>query len=1256
MKNKMKTVTAVLLVLSMMLSSFYGVKTVEASGNERVFRGEGYCITLRQQSSWADGFTAEAEVQNTSGEKMRNWQIDMGVLDGTLVNVWNAEWKQEKNKCTFDCKEFNRVIQPGQSISFGYQMEGASFDDVELLELTQKSRRVHDKDDYTISYRIVNQWEKHAVIEADIYNYLPQSIQDWKISFEFAGKITNIWNADILSENGSTYEIQNKEYNAEIPSGGKVTFGFEAEFSENRIVCPEEGILEGVGEAAKTPEPETPSVEDFDPETDACVYQDVENMDWNREMIHADAQIVEEEKKKAEDTVRVALLDSGVNYSDAVYVSKRKNFVPGEDDYSLLFEDGSGHGTAIAEVLAADPDAEPLGMSEADWDDVGEAEYFDEEGNLETTESEQIKEENDEQEDDGDLTLGDLLDSGYKGIKGINPGVDLYSAKILDAENETTVERVVKAIDWAIENDSDIISMSFGMPEDSEELHEAVQKAARHGILMIAAAGNGDAVDYPAAYPEVMAVGAVDSMGKQAAESASGEEIEVAAPGEFIVSRGWLDSLQIFSGTSMAVPQVTGLASILWQKDTSRSAGFIRQLINATARECGDKEDFGNGIIDCEYALEQYDEFAQIVQEEKLEKADAEETEEALEDIENQSQPETFTEVRKLYGRWAEETHENFVSKNFTRKTIKDFTNLEKAFVVGSVVSDDTYNPGLAKMSVHPEFHGYYKKKNGQDSNYIASYLYLVEMAEQMYNKGTLTFADCSGNAAFQEDGVKNAYDAVEKAFEDADKVGSKTWKQISSLCQKKNGNVPKKYRSLLIYGMALHTITDVYAHSSFCCVKETENNIGDGTQLTWRHLNHQNLVKKDKKSEKKKEADAKFICEKRFSNAKEIAKKIVAQVDLDDDSGTFNGYTSNASSVDNVCGTSYYDVRKQTKAMGLCLSTAYLANGYAINGISKYVGQAERLQGKSYPDTKEKVKGFALGEVKKVTENYVILREKFRKKSGTDILYGIRVYWKGKMFARVKNKKQYCCIAVRKDKDFSISPFAQGGNAKYKAFNIINGKVPGNVALKGRSLLANMSYLFMEGEEEEPEETEALCGIENHEAEEAQDAFRIELTWGEKPADLDVLFSAMFPEKDNYMYLTCNVAKTENRDLADVFQTDETKASLDCDDTDSYGPETLTLHNMEKGGYYFFVVRNYTADSLTPEEIREQGLIVKELKSQLSNSGATVKVYRGNDTEPVYVTKVPEGEGYFWNVFCIWGETGQIIPLNTITDEALGD
>lgn len=74
---------------------------------------------------------------------------------------------------------------------------------------------------------------------------------------------------------------------------------------------------------------------------------------------------------------------------------------------------------------------------------------------------------------------------------------------------------MVAAIDWAIEQDVDIINISFGTTVDSEEIHAAIRRAYDAGILIVAAAGNNGVVEYPAAYDEVVAVGAVDAKGER---------------------------------------------------------------------------------------------------------------------------------------------------------------------------------------------------------------------------------------------------------------------------------------------------------------------------------------------------------------------------------------------------------------------------------------------------------------------------------------------------------------------------------------------------------------------------------------------------------------------------------------------------------------------------------------------------------------------------------------------------------------------
>ena len=183
-------------------------------------------------------------------------------------------------------------------------------------------------------------------------------------------------------------------------------------------------------------------------------------------------------------------------------------------------------------------------------------------------------------------------------IDGTSPYINVYSAKALDSNNRTTVNRLVKAIDWAVENNVNIINISCGVNSDSAKLHSAVKKAYNKGILLVAAAGNGGNIQYPAKYEEVMAVGVVTCNGTFSKSGSTGEQLEVVAPGQDVTSYGLFGMLTNFSGSSMAAPQVTALAAVLWQQDLSKDSGFIRQLIDVAARSLGKKEKFGYGLID----------------------------------------------------------------------------------------------------------------------------------------------------------------------------------------------------------------------------------------------------------------------------------------------------------------------------------------------------------------------------------------------------------------------------------------------------------------------------------------------------------------------------------------------------------------------------------------------------------------------------------------------------------------------------------
>lgn len=270
---------------------------------------------------------------------------------------------------------------------------------------------------------------------------------------------------------------------------------------------------------------------------------------WNLEAINAvDAKQIEEKDK-----IKVALMDSGVSATEYINVSKRINLIPGYEDVEALFDDVSGHGTGMASIIAG---------------------------------------------------------NGENGLNGIAPNVELYSIKVLNEYNEAPVSRIIQGIYKCIDEKVDIINMSFGTVNKSEALEKAIKAARNAGILMIASAGNRGKsdknIEYPAAYEDVLAVGATNSNAMVSSISSVGDKLDVYAPGEKIAVLDFLDKVQLIDGTSASAAEVTAIASILWEKDKTKSADFIRDIIvessnnNAGALENG-------GLVDLEYALKIYE-------------------------------------------------------------------------------------------------------------------------------------------------------------------------------------------------------------------------------------------------------------------------------------------------------------------------------------------------------------------------------------------------------------------------------------------------------------------------------------------------------------------------------------------------------------------------------------------------------------------------------------------------------------------------
>ena len=261
------------------------------------------------------------------------------------------------------------------------------------------------------------------------------------------------------------------------------------------------------------------------------------------------------DKTKGSDKVVVAVLDSGVDYThpdlkNNIWV--RPDNVPEYEDNELgeindqhgysAFEDGdpmddNGHGTHCAGIVGAEGD------------------------------------------------------NGF-GITGVNWNVKIMPLKFMSATGSGTTKDAIEAINYVIDRKRHgvnvrVISASWGSTIKSRALQDVIKKAGDEGILFVAAAGNSsDDSDrrphYPAGYdlPNVISVAALDRNDQLASFSNYGaKSVFIAAPGKEILSTWLKGEFREASGTSMATPEVAGVAALIISVEPKITVAELRERL-----------------------------------------------------------------------------------------------------------------------------------------------------------------------------------------------------------------------------------------------------------------------------------------------------------------------------------------------------------------------------------------------------------------------------------------------------------------------------------------------------------------------------------------------------------------------------------------------------------------------------------------------------------------------------------------------------
>ena len=191
-------------------------------------------------------------------------------------------------------------------------------------------------------------------------------------------------------------------------------------------------------------------------------------------------------------------------------------------------------------------------------------------------------------------------------LLGSAPSARLLAIRAFGATSsgaESTSFVLLKSLNYAVEQNAQIINMSFAGPKDPL-LERGIAAAAKRGIILIAAAGNAGVKSpplYPAADRNVIAVTATDTKDKLFEASNRGNYLAVAAPGVDLLLPLPDEKYQVASGTSFAAAYVSGVAALIVERNPGVSPDVVRRILTDTARDLGPKgrdDQFGFGLTD----------------------------------------------------------------------------------------------------------------------------------------------------------------------------------------------------------------------------------------------------------------------------------------------------------------------------------------------------------------------------------------------------------------------------------------------------------------------------------------------------------------------------------------------------------------------------------------------------------------------------------------------------------------------------------
>lgn len=189
-------------------------------------QGNGFKIEFKVKDKWEGNYNAELIITNTQDTPLENWGLKFN-LDAQINNIWGAKIEEHKNN-VYKIKNlgWNQDIAVGESITIGISTTYSKYITEPYNYQWLGTQVEANNEDYTIEFRVTNDWGEGFNGEICITNNTDKVIEDWQLEFDFENNINQFWTAEILKHVGEHYVIKNAGYNSNIEPGQTLILGF----------------------------------------------------------------------------------------------------------------------------------------------------------------------------------------------------------------------------------------------------------------------------------------------------------------------------------------------------------------------------------------------------------------------------------------------------------------------------------------------------------------------------------------------------------------------------------------------------------------------------------------------------------------------------------------------------------------------------------------------------------------------------------------------------------------------------------------------------------------------------------------------------------------------------------------------------------------------------------------------------------------------------------------------------------------------